>query len=77
MWNFFERKHIPYSLRRGDVLPLPPAKSIRYGVNFLTFWGSLLWNNLVLQVKKGQILGEFKNRIKNLRSIHCTCTVCR
>ena len=33
MWNFFERKHIPYSLRRGDVLPLLPAKSTRYGVN--------------------------------------------
>ena len=64
MWNFFERKYIPYNLRRGDLLLLPPAKSTRYGVNSLAFRGSLF-------------LEEFKNRIKNLRSIHCTCTVCR
>ena len=77
MWNFFERNHIPYNLRRGDILFLPPAKSTRYGVNSLAFRGSLLWNNLPHQVKESQTLEEFKNRIKNLRSIHCTCTVCR
>ena len=77
MWNFFERNHAPYNLRRGDLLLLPPAKSIRYGVNSLAFRGSLLWNNLPPQVKESQTLEEFKNRIKNLRSICCTCTVCQ
>ena len=76
MWNFFERNHTPYNLRRGDLLLLPPAKSIRYGVNSLAFRGSLLWNNLPPQVKESQSLEEFKNRIKNLRFIRCTCTVC-
>ena len=32
MRNFFERHRTPYNLRRGDLLLLPPAKSIRYGV---------------------------------------------
>ena len=45
-WNLFERNHIPYNLRRGGLLLLPPAKSARYGVNSLAFRGSLLWNNL-------------------------------
>ena len=72
MWNFFERSHIPYNLRRGDLLLLPPAKSTRYGVNSLAFRRSL-----PSQVKESQTLEEFKNRIKNLRFIHCTCTVCR
>ena len=76
MWNFLERNHTPYNLRRGDLLLLPPGKSIRYGVNSLAFRGSLLWNSLPPQVKESQTLEEFKNRIKNLRSIHCTCTVC-
>ena len=31
MWNFFERNYIPYNLRRGYLLLLPPAKSTRYG----------------------------------------------
>ena len=77
MWNFFERNHAPYNLRQGDLLLLPPAKSIRYGVNSSAFRGSLLWNNLPPQVKESQTLEEFKNRIKNLRSIRCTCTVCQ
>ena len=41
-----KRNHTPYNLRQGDLLLLPPAKSIRYGVNSLAFQGSLLWNNL-------------------------------
>ena len=76
MRNFIEGKHTPYSLRRGDLLLLPPAKSIRYGINFLAFQGSLLWNNPPPQVKKSQTLEEFKNKIKNLRFIHFTSTVC-
>ena len=72
MWNFFERNHTPYNLRRGDLLLLPPAKSIRYGVNSLAFRGSLLWNNLPPQVKESQTLEEFKNIIKNLRSVSVT-----
>ena len=76
MWNFIERNHIPYNLR-GDLLLLPPAKSTRYGDNSLAFRGSPLWNNLPPQVKESQTLEQFKNRIKNLRYIHCTCTVCR
>ena len=77
MWSFFERKHIPYNLRGGDLLLLPPAKFTCYGVNSLAFRGSLLSNNLSPQVKKSQTLEEFENRIRILRSIHCTCTVCR
>ena len=42
---------------------------------YLAFLGSLLWNNLTLQVKESQTLEEIKNRIKNLISIHCTCNV--
>ena len=58
----------PYNLRRGDLLLLPPAKSIRYGVNSLAFRGSMLWNNPPPQVKESQTLEEFQNRIKNLRA---------
>ena len=75
--NFFKRNHTPYNLRRGDLSLLLPAKSARYGVNSSGVRESLLWNNLPSQVKESQTLEEFKNRIKNLRSIRCTCTVCR
>ena len=56
VWNFFERNHIPYNLRRGELLCLPPAKCIRYGINSLAFRGSLLCKNLPSQVKESQTL---------------------
>ena len=77
MWNFFKKNEVPYNLRRGDLLYLPPARSTRYGINSLAFRGSLLWNNLPSHVKASQTVKEFKIKIKNLRYIHCTCTVCR
>ena len=77
MCNFFERNHIPYNLQRDDLLLPQLAKSACYGVNSLAIWESLLWNNLPPQVKESQTLEEFKNRIKNLRSIRCTYTVCQ
>ena len=64
MWNFFERNHIPYNLRRGDLLFLSPAESTRYGVNSLAFWESMLWNNLPPLVKESQTLEEFKIEIR-------------
>ena len=77
IWNFFERNQIPYNLRRGDLLFLLPAISTCYGVNSLAFRGCLLSNNLPPQVKESQYLDKFKSKIKDLRSIHSTCTVCR
>ena len=70
IWNFFERNHTLCNLRRGDLLFLPPAKSTCHVVNSLGFRGSLLRSNLAPQIKGSQTLEEFKNRIKNLSSIH-------
>ena len=64
MWTFFERNHTPYNLRQGDLLLLLPARPSRYGVNYLAFWGSLLWNNLPPQVKESQTLKEFKKKLR-------------
>ena len=63
MWNFFERNHVPYNLRQGDLVLLLPAKSARYGTNSLAFRGSLLWNNLPPQVKN-------VTRLKNLNKLN-------
>ena len=70
MWSYFEEKTMPYNLRHGSKLILPKSKSSRFGINSLRFRGSLLWNNF-------QGLNEFKQELKNLENIHCTCLVCR
>ena len=48
MWHWFNTNPIPYNLRKGSVLLIPPAKSLNFGTNSITFRGSLLWNNLMI-----------------------------
>ena len=73
MWHCFNTNPIPYNLRKGRRLLIPPAKS----VISVTFRGSLLWNNLPLRLKNSQTIDDFKSELKNLGKIHCTWTVCR
>ena len=68
IWNFFQRNHILYNLRRGDLLLPPPAKSTGYGVNSLAFQKSLLWNNFSSQITESQTIEEFNSLIP---ASHC------
>ena len=77
MWHCFNTNPIPYNLRKGSRLLIPPAKSVNFGTNSVTFRGSLLWNNLPLRLKNSQTIDDFKSELNNLGKIHCTCTVCR
>ena len=64
MWNFFNEKPMPYSLRKGNKLIIPQAKSSRFGINSLCFRGSVLWNNLSASVKNSENLNKFKFNLK-------------
>ena len=49
MWSYVYFKYIevPYDLRRGPVLFIPPARSTIHGTNSLHFLGSLIWYKLL------------------------------
>ena len=44
---------------------LPSAQSHRYGLNSLSFRGSLLWNALEDELKRAETLRSFKRGSKN------------
>ena len=64
MWSYFKYRKVPYNLRRGPVLFIPPARSAIHGTNSVHFLGSLIWNRLPHLVKSSRSLSEFKNVIK-------------
>ena len=66
MCHCFNTNPIPYNLRRRSRLLIPPAKSVNFGTNSVTFKGSLLWNNLPFRTKISQIIDDFKSELKNL-----------
>ena len=77
MWEFFNKNSLQCNLQKEDIVYLPPARSSCYGINFLAFRGSLLWNSLPSNVKQIHNLDEPKLKLRNLGNIHCTCIVCR
>ena len=46
IWDFFIKKDVSFNLRTKELCKLPSASSQRYGINSLSFRGSLLWNAL-------------------------------
>ena len=77
MWSYFNENPIPYDLRKGIKVFLPPVKSFRFGLNSIHFRGSILWNNLLSSIKTSQTINEFNVKLKNLGNIHCICGACR
>ena len=73
MWSYFNENPIPYDLRKGIKVFLPPVKSFRFGLNSIHFRGSILWNNLPSSIKNSQNINEFKTKLKNLGNIYYTC----
>ena len=68
---------MPYNSRNGCALELPSANSTYYGNNSVLFRACLLWNRPPLSVKQSQPLLEFKSKMKTLRNIVCSDTLCR
>ena len=75
MCSFFTHKKIPYNLRKGQVLLLPPARQTYYGTNSVHFRRFLIWNNL--RIKSSRSVCEFKYNINDFRDVDCSCLICR
>ena len=74
---YFKIKEIPYNLQNGYALKLPSTNSTYYGINSVLFRACLWRNQLPISIKQSQSLLEFKSKMKTLRNIVCTCTICR
>ena len=77
IWELIVKKDIPYNLRTKGLCRLPSAWSHRYGLNSLSFRGSLLWNTLDDELKRADTLGSFKTGIKEWDGKGCSCLICK
>ena len=50
MWEFLTKRE-PYGLRSSELCKIPSVNSQRYGINSLSFRGSLFWNALSDEIK--------------------------
>ena len=77
MRSYFKYREIPYNLRQGSVLFIPPASPAIYVTNSVHFLGSLIWNKLSNLVKSSRSISEFKNVVKKIGNIDRGCMICR
>ena len=63
MWSYFNENPIPYDLRKGIKVFLPPVKLFRLGLNCVHFRGSILWNNLPSSIKNSETITFFKAKL--------------
>ena len=63
LWELFARKEINYNLRVKDNLALPKALTMSFGINSISFRGSILWNSTPDVIKSSNTVFTF---IKNI-----------
>ena len=77
MWSFFQPKKLSYNFKKGPTLYSPRTQSTFYGTIAILFRGSLIWNNLSVQVKSSNSVFGFKPKIKTVRNIDYRCLICK
>ena len=75
LWEFFNRKVLPYSLRINNLLQLQSTRAKKYGRESLSFRGSIIWNKLPDQYKTTKTDNEFKMEIKSWKASECNCRI--
>ena len=76
LWELFARKEINYNLRIKDFLALPKALTTSFGINSMSFRGSILWNSTPDVIKSSNTVFAFIKKFKNWFGEVCNCKNC-
>ena len=75
MREHFVLKQMPFTLRRTQLLSLPPTLTLTHGTRCIRFKASLIWNSLPSEVKDAFCIGDFKRRLSSV-VMKCSCKLC-
>ena len=77
IWHIHERKEIQYDLRTKHLCKLQSTKMVKFGMESLSFRGSILWNNRNDEIKELSTVASFKTKIKTWMGEKCNCKICK
>ena len=77
LWEFLEKKVVKSDLRTKNLCRLPKIRTTTFGIESLSFRGSLLWNSLCDQIKALPNVAAFKRAIKHWLGDKCNCRICK
>ena len=76
LWDFFNRKLLPYNLRINNLLQLPKTRTNKCGNEFPSFRSSIVLNLLPEKYKAAKSDNEFKIKIRSWMGSGCNCRIC-
>ena len=77
IWHLHERKESQYDLRTKHLCKLPITNALKFGMESLSFRGSLLWNSLNDEIKELPTVASFKTKIKTWMGKKCNWKICK
>ena len=75
--ELFVKRESTISLRSKSELAIPSVNSVAKGKNSLRYFGSVIWNSLPIDIREDHSISSFVTTIKQLKSIACSCTICK
>ena len=77
MTEIFVKKNPPYHLRSKNLLQMPKARTVRFGIESISFLGCKLWHGISTNIKQSLNISVFKKRIKEWKGDKCNCRLCK
>ena len=75
--ELFVRRESTLSLRSKLELVIPSVNSVLKGKNSLRYFGSVIWNSLLIEIREDDSISSFVAKIKQWKPIACPCTICK
>ena len=75
--EFFVRNNYNYFLRSKSELTVPSINIVFKGQNYITYFGSLIWNLIPVEIREINSFEVFKSEIKASRPRKCPCRLCK
>ena len=74
--NLYSTKNVGYCLRDPHKVTQPDVNTTKFGLNSLSYSGSVLWNQLPVDLKNSVDVNAFKQLIKLWDGPSCRCGFC-
>ena len=77
MNDLFNIREMQYNLRNFRELQSYNVRTVRFGLETISFKGPQLWQQLPEDIKNSDSLNLFKHKIKSWKNPNCPCRACR
>ena len=77
MNDIFKLRENTYNLRNFHIFESENPRTKRFGLDCIAYRPSQLWKNVPVEIRNSNSLTVFKEKIRKVPLIPCSCNCCR